>query len=279
MPKLEILLDRDLMFPEGLRWHDDMLWLSDMHRREVLRVAASGELETIVSVPNEPSGLGWAPDGSLLVVSMLDHRVKVLRGGELKDYADLSMFTGVVCNDMTVDGDGRAYVGCIDKPGADGLLAGRLVLVDVDGTPSLAADDVAGANGAVITADGATVIVAETARRRLSAWDRDDDGRLRNRRVWADCGEGAPDGICLDAEGAVWYADVHRAAAVRVLEGGRVTDQLPVHNGLAFACALGGERGTTLFVASSTRKYRPHDHPGSGSIECAEVSVPGVAWF
>jgi sugar lactone lactonase YvrE len=275
MTKLSMLLDTELQFPEGLRWHDGSLWLSDMHRREVLRIdELRAPPRLVTAVPNEPSGLGWLPDGTLLIVSMLDRKLLAYADGALTEYADLSGLVTGVCNDMVVDEQGRAYVGGINPAGSDGEPSGNLILVDAAGQARVVSDDVAGANGIVLTPDGRTLIMAETARRRLTAWDRRPDGSLVSRRVWAHCGESAPDGICLDAEGGVWLADVRLAQAVRALEGGRVTDRIPVRHGLALACALGGADGRTLFVCASTRKYRPLDLPGSGTIEYTEVSAP-----
>jgi sugar lactone lactonase YvrE len=269
------LLDSGLLFPESPRWHDGALWLSDMHRRAVLRVDGTGVPPRVVTeVPNEPSGLGWLPDGTLLIASMLDRRLVAFSGGALVPHSDLSGLVTGVCNDMVVDERGRAYVGGINAPNPRAAMPGNLIFVDEAGKASVASDDLVGPNGIVLTPDGKTLIAAETGRGRLTAWDRNPDGSLDRRRVWADCGDSAPDGICLDAEGAVWLADVRGSQLVRVLEGGHVTDRIPVRHGRAFACTLGGRGGRTLLACTGTRSYALRDGPGTGTIEYAVVTVP-----
>ncbi len=204
----------------------------------------------IVRVPASPSGLGWLPNGSLLVVSMTDQRVLRLTSGGMVEHADLSGFTPTACNDMVVDAEGNAYVGYMGfdlfasplqpKPAS-------LILVRPDGNASVVASDLLFPNGMVLTPDGRTLIVAETFGRRLTAFDVASDATLSHRRVFAELRDRAPDGICLDRAGAVWFADAIGKACVRVLDGGAVTDVLSTERG-CYACALGGPDGRTLFL-------------------------------
>ncbi|MCB1694041.1 MAG: SMP-30/gluconolactonase/LRE family protein, partial [Pseudomonadales bacterium] len=234
-------LATNLTFTEAPRWHDGRLYFSDFYSHRVLAVDESGNLETIAEVANQPSGLGWLPDGRMLIVSMIDR--KLLRreqDGTLVVHADLSGIATWHCNDMVVDAAGRAYVGNFgfDLHGGGEPCAADLARVDPDGTVSVAAKDLQFPNGAVITPDGQTLIIGETMARQLTAFDIAPDGTLSNRRVWADIAPHLPDGICLDAEGAVWSADPLGNCVVRVKEGGEVTDTLDTGRG-AFACMLG----------------------------------------
>ena len=195
-----VLLD-GLTFPEGPRWHDGRLWFSDFYAHEVIAVDLRGNREHIIEVPGQPSGLGWTPNGQLLVVSMTDRRLLRLDPDGLTAVANLSDFANYHCNDMVVDGDGRAYVGNFgfNSHAGDPFRAANLVRVDPDGTVSVAATNLAFPNGSVITPDGQTLIVGETRGNILTAWDRAPDGSLSNRRIWAHLDGGFPDGICLDA--------------------------------------------------------------------------------
>jgi len=278
-PAPRVLLD-GLRFPEGPRWRDDRLWFSDMHAGVVLAVDLAGRVETIVAVPHEPSGLGWLPDGRLLVVSMQDRRLLRLDPSGLALVADLSPFASFHCNDMVVDAQGRAYVGNFgfDLHGKAPVAPANLVLVHPDGRAEVAAKDLLFPNGTVITPDGRTLIVGESYGARLTAFDVAGDGRLANRRVWAQLAGGAvPDGICLDAEGAVWVASPTTNEFLRVREGGAVAARLPVDRS-AIACMLGGPERRTLFLCTS----RAHDPAQTGArearIETIEVDVPGAGW-
>ena len=242
-----------LAFAEGPRWHDGALYWSDMHGHVVQRLAGE-RVETVCAVPNRPSGLGWMPDGRMLIVSMADKRVLRLEAdGSLGLHADLSALAPRSCNDMVVDAKGRAYVGNFGfEIGTDGETeeprATVLIRVDPDGTAKAVADDLLFPNGAVITSDGRTLIVAETWRASLTAFDIDEAGDLSNRRLWARLPEGAvPDGICLDAQGAVWAASPTTNECLRIAEGGEVLDRVATPQ-KAFACALGGTQGGTLYV-------------------------------
>jgi len=275
----KILLE-NLTFPEGPRWHEGRLYFSDFYAHEVVAVDMAGQRETIVEVPGQPSGLGWTPDGRLLVVSMTDRRLLRLDPGGLVEVADLSALANYHCNDMVVDEQGGAYVGNFGFNSHDGseFKAADLIRVDPDGSVSVAAAGLAFPNGAVITPDGGTLIVGETRGNILSAWNRAPNGTLSNRRVWADLGAGFPDGICLDAEGAVWVADPRNKETIRVLEGGEVTDRISTGEMGSFACMLGGEDRRTLFICTCLQSGPDTAALRSGRIETVEVTVPGAGW-
>ncbi len=275
----KILLE-DLTFPEGPRWHEGRLWFSDFYAHEVIAVDMAGQRETIVKVPGQPSGLGWTPEGRLLVVSMTDRRLLRLDPDGLVEVADLSALANYHCNDMVVDGDGGAYVGNFGFNSHDGseFKAADLIRVDPDGGVSVAAEGLAFPNGSAITPDGGTLIVGETRGNILSAWDRAPDGGLSNRRVWANLGGGFPDGICLDANGAIWVADPRNKETIRVLEGGVVTDRISTGEMGSFACMLGGAERRTLFICTCLQSGPDTAALRSGRIETVEVKVPGAGW-
>lgn len=268
----------DLCFGEGPRWHDDRLWFSDMHDHRVLAVDLEGRQETICEVPNQPSGLGWRPDGSLLVVSMRDRRLLCWNGERLDPFAELSQHAPFHCNDMVVDRAGRAYVGNF---GFD-LYAGEtprptdLLRVDPDGTVQVAAEDLRFPNGTVITPDGRTLIIGESFGPCLTAFDVADDGSLSNRREWASMEGAVPDGICLDAEGAIWVASPVSHKVLRMREGGEVLQRIPVET-QAFACMLGGPERRHLFICTALDSHPEKCRDTrSGRIEVVEVDVPGA---
>jgi sugar lactone lactonase YvrE len=242
-----------LVFPEGPRWHDGRLWFSDMHARAVMTVDIDGKLERIANVPERPSGLGFLPDGRLLVVSMRDRRLLRLDPDLLREHADLTDVAGGDLNDMVVDSQGRAYVGNFGYDYNEGgePRAANLVMVTPDGAVRVVADELKFPNGPVITPDGRTLILAETAGRRLTAFDIAEDGGLSNRRVFADLGKAAPDGICMDAEGAVWLGSPGTQEFLRVREGGEVAGRIPTPGRWAVACAMGGPEGKTLFLLTA----------------------------
>src|SRR5687768_8916978 len=225
---LDVLLD-GLTFPEGPRWHDGELYFSDFFTHRVIATSPAGESRTVCEVSHQPSGLGWLPDGRLLVVSMLDRKLLRLDPGGLTLHADLSGLAHSHCNDMVVGPDGRAWVGNFgfDHRLAEDPRTTCLVRVDPDGTAEVAEEDLFFPNGAAIPPDGRTLIVAETWGRRLTAWDIVDAGRrLERRRCWADLAPIVPDGICLDAEGAAWVAAPPQKQVLRVREGGEVTHRI-----------------------------------------------------
>ena len=269
-----------LGFAEGPRWHEDRLWFSDMGTARVMAVDLEGRAQEMAEVPQRPSGLGWLPDGSLLIVSMGDRRVLRLVGGTLEVHADLSGLVSFDCNDMVVDGRGQAYVGNAGFDLRDRPLRPRpaeLVLVTPTGEASVVDDQLVFPNGAVVSPDGETLIVAETFGQRLTAFTIGEDGSLSRRRTFASLPGHAPDGICLDAEGAVWFADATGQACVRVREGGEVVDRVDVGRG-CFACALGGEGRRTLFILTAEGYSGPAIRSRTGAIETFTVDVPGAGW-
>jgi sugar lactone lactonase YvrE len=273
-------LDVTGAFFECPRWHDGRLWVSDYWGGQVSAISPDGSSEIVAEVPASPSGLGWLPDGTLLVVSMMDRKVLRMDGGTATEHADLAEHSGPQANDMVVDATGRAYVSTIDIVGFDTMPATNLVRVDPDGTVSVAAGDLSFPNGAVITPDGSTLIIAESWAGRLTAFDIQPDGALANRRVWAALGEGcAPDGIDLDAPGAVWVADVAGKRAIRVREGGEILDEVSAGDLHVIACALGGEDGRTLFLCTTPDFRLPPDEAARtrpSRIHTARVDVPAA---
>ena len=269
-----------LTFPEGPRWHDGRLWFSDFYSHRVLAVDAGGKLETIVEVPQQPSGLGWTRDGKLLIVSMLDRKLLRLDGTALSTVADLSAFAGGPCNDMVVDRQGRAYVGNFgfDRHKGEAQRATCIVRVDPDGHLTKAADDLMFPNGTVITPDGKTMIVGETFAHRLTAFDIAADGTLSNQRLWARVEGCYPDGICLDAEGAIWVSDPFGHRLLRVFEGGHIAQEIPLAPRGAYACMLGGDDRRTLFVCTNSGSGPAMADKRDGRIETLRVDVPGAGW-
>jgi sugar lactone lactonase YvrE len=274
---VETLLD-GLTFPEGPRWHDGRLWFSDFYSHRVIAVDLEGRSETIAMVPARPSGLGWRNDGTLLIVAMLDRALLELRQGTLSRVADLSALAGGLCNDMVVDAAGRAYVGNFgyDRHAGEAPRATCLIRVDPDGSVRRAAEGLMFPNGMVISPDGRTLIVAETYAHRLTAFSVGTDGALTAPRLFADLPGIFPDGICLDAEGAVWVADARGHEASRVLDGGRIAERVPVGTRTVFACVLGGADRRTLFLCTSTGSGPAMAEKTDGRIELARVAVPGA---
>lgn len=276
------------------RWHDGRLWLSDFYTHRVLTVDGQGRTETVAEVPGQPSGLGWLPDGRLLVVSMRDRRLlRQEASGELVEHADLSGLAAHHLNDMVVDGSGRAWVGSFgfDLMAGDGVRATDLLRVDPDGSAAVAAQDLLFPNGAAVLPDG-SLVVAETFGRRISAFTVGADGELRDRRTWASFGPpaegpeldaflaggpGLPDGLCADEEGAVWVADAAGARVLRVREGGEVLEEVSTGDQGVFACMLGGEDRRTLYlcVAPSFAEHERRDTREGRLLSC-RVDVPGA---
>jgi sugar lactone lactonase YvrE len=260
-----------LEFPEGLRWHNDRLWFSDMNACKVMSVDMKGNLETIQETPGPCSGLGWLPDERLLIVSMLDRRLLRMDADGLSLVADLMGLATYHCNDMVVDRQGRAYVGNFgfDLSRGDSPRPAEIIMVQPDGAARVVAEGLSFPNGIVITPDGKTLIVAETYGACLTAFDIEPDGSLSGKRNWATLDGAVPDGICLDHEGCIWVASPVSNEALRVQEGGEITDRVKVENN-AYACMLGGPEMRTLFIATSGH------HATSGRIEAIDVEIPGA---
>jgi len=265
---------------ESPRWHGDRLYFSDWSAGEVLAVGLDGRSEVIATAASIPLCTAWLPDGRLLIVSSADG--KLLRrepDGTLVTHADLGRGGW---NDIVIDGRGNAYVnGAGFNPMAgEAPKPGSVSLVTPDGQVREVAGGIAFPNGMAVTPDNSTLIVADSYGHCLVAFDIAADGTLSGRRVWADLGEGTPDGICVDAENAVWYADVPNQWCARVAEGGAVRQVVELDRG-GFACALGGPGGTTLFVTAAEwggMTAAEMVRPGSGQVVMTEVSVPGAGW-
>ena len=282
-----------LVFSEGPRWHDGALVFSDMHAHRVVRAElaadrTSAQLTTVVEVTeDEPSGLGWLPDGRMLVVAMETQRLlRVEPDSTQVEHADLSGLARGSINDMIVAADGTAYVGDMGSRIHNGgeRVPGQTIRVTPDGAVSCAADDLQSPNGHVLTDDGRTLIVAESGGARLTAFDVGADGGLGGRRVYAPLVPAsdrvpvaAPDGICLDAEGAVWVADPLGARVFRVREGGEVTETVDFDGVIPVACVLGGrERRTLLMCVAADWKRDVVLQRPTGRIDACEVEVPGA---
>lgn len=281
-------------FLEGPRWRDGRLWLSDFYTHQVIAVGLDGRVEPVASVPQQPSGLGWLPDGRLLAVSMRDR--SVLRrepDGRMVQHADLSAVAGGHANDMVVDSQGRAYVGNFGfdlMAGAPPALA-RLARVDPDGSVTVVAQDLYFPNGSMLTPDGKTLIVCETMGNRISAFDVLADGALGPRRDWAVFGElptasdvpgvlaalkAAPDGAVLDTEGAVWFADAVGHRAVRMAPGGRILQEISTGEMGCFALTLGGaDRRTLLLCVAPDFHEAARQAAREAAIWATPVDVPG----
>lgn len=280
--RLETLVE-GFVFGEGPRWHAGRLFFSDIKGHRVEAVDLAGRRETVAELHGDPSGLGWLPDGRMLVVSMEDHRLLRLDPDGLREVADLSSHCGGKANDMVVDALGRAYVGNIGFDLEAHPIEPRptqLVRVDPDGSVHGVARELWCPNGLAITADGRTLVVAESAAGRLAAFDVAADGSLSGQRVFAALPEGAaPDGICVDAEDAVWVASPTTREFLRVRAGGDVVERIPTGERIAIACALGGPSRRTLFlVTSATTSLAEAARSRSGRIETCEVAVPGAGW-
>jgi sugar lactone lactonase YvrE len=280
MPELQTLMN-GLAFGESPRWREDRLWLSDMGAGEVVAVDLAGNSEVIARVPAMPMGIGWLPDGRLLIVSSRDGLLLRREAeGPLVPHADLNGLADHAWSDMVVDGRGNAYIGNIgfEFPGGE-FAPGTVVLITPDGSARQVVDGVAFPNGMAVTPDNSTLILAESFGNRLTAFDIAADGGLSNRRVWADLDGGFPDGICLDADGAVWYADVPNMRCVRVREGGDVLQTIELDRG-CFACALGGPNMSTLFLMTAewSEAAGMMGGPRTGQVLTVDAPAPGVGW-
>ena len=286
--KSEIILD-GLVFPEGPRWHDGKLWFSDQHSHKVHTVDERGYAEVVVELDDRPSGLGFLPDGRLLIAAMHGRKLLRLDPDGVHEVADLTEHAEEFINDMVTDAQGRSYIGARDIPMGSTGAGGRIVLVTPDGQTRVVAEQLDLPNGTVITRDGRTLIVAETGGHTLTAYDVDlADGSLGNRRPYATLEKSKyPDGICLDAEGGIWFGSPLTNEFLRVLEGGEVTHRIAYDDGKwGVACALGGADRRTLFLLTAynslenLRRLRETSDDGSsesvGFIETLRVEVPGA---
>jgi sugar lactone lactonase YvrE len=278
-----------LYFGECPRWHDGRLWYSDFFDHGVFSVSPEGERRTEVDFEGEPAGLGWLPDGRLLINSRLDRAVfRREHDGSLVRHGELTPWATGYANDMVVAGNGQAYAGNFGfdlHQEFDGTVRRSnvgptsLVRVDPDGSSHEAAADLAFPNGTVITEDGGTLVIAESMGHCLTAFDRDADGTLSGRRIWADLPkEIAPDGICLCADDSIWVANARGAEFVRVAQGGAILERVATVTGLgSFACMLGGEDRRTLFmVTAATADQVKAQEARTGAIETAHTTVPGA---
>jgi len=283
-------------FLESPRWHDGMLYLSDFYSHRVLRSADGREFETVCEVAGQPSGLGFDPQGRLLVVSMTDRRLLRFEAGApgLTEVADLAALATYHCNDMVVDGHGRAYVGNFGSDvDAEGIAPASLILVEADGQARTVAAGLIFPNGMAITPDGKTLLVAETFAYRITAYDIGADGSLRAPRVWAQLGDGrdpartmadvfasgnvTPDGVCLDADGALWIADATGTGAIRMSASGERLDYVRTGTDAVYAVALGGTDGRMLFMCAAPPLGRSDPARESrGALLSCTVDVPAA---
>ena len=295
-----------LYFGEGPRWHENKLWFSDFYSHKVMTLDENNSLETVCVVPSQPSGLGWLPNGDLLIVSMLDRKILKFSEGSISVHADLSEYVAHKCNDMVVGRDGTAYVGNFGMGDAgESLNSTHLMIVKSDGTVLKGPDNLLFPNGTVITEDGKKLIIAETLGAKLTSFDIEDNGELTNRKLWARTSPlfslliikflssmgfdlskvdfskysknlHVPDGICLDEKNGIWIASPTTKAVVRIEKGGNITDTINTPKG-AFACMLGGKERKTLYVIISNSSD-PEEAQASpeGEIHSIEVEIPGV---
>ena len=295
-----------LYFGEGPRWHENKLWFSDFYSHKVMTLDENNSLETVCEVPSQPSGLGWLPNGDLLIVSMLDRKILRFSEGSISVHADLSEYVAHKCNDMVVGRDGTAYVGNFGMGDAgESLNSTHLMIVKSDGTVLKGPDNLLFPNGTVITEDGKKLIIAETLGAKLTSFDIEDNGELTNRKLWARTSPlfslliikflssmgfdlskvdfskysknlHVPDGICLDEKNGIWIASPTTKAVVRIEKGGNITNTINTPKG-AFACMLGGKERKTLYVIISNSSD-PEEAQASpeGEIHSIEVEIPGV---
>ena len=289
------LLD-GLAFPEGPRWFGDKLWFSDLRNMTVTTAGLDGSTEVVLRLEDSPSGIGFLPDATPIIVSMNDRRLLRLVGGRAELHADLRDFPGDFINDMVVDDQGNVYVGTRSSALRPGFAVpsrddapDAIIMVRPDGQAAVAAEHLVSPNGTAITPDGRTLIVAETYAHRVLAYDRALDGSLSGQRVFAEVGDAYPDGLCLDSDGEVWIGSPYTATFLRVREGGEVTDRVPLPG--AVACMLGGEDRRVLFLLgvdpaalrvpgeSSGGLIRDRVGPFTdGHVWTLAVEHPGAGW-
>jgi sugar lactone lactonase YvrE len=281
MPEPRILLS-DLILGESPRWHDGRLWFADWGAHEVLAVDGEGTRDVVARVTSFPFSIDWLPGGQLLIVSSSDRRLlRRSSDGSLVIHADLRGLSDMPWNEIVVDGRGNTYINNIgfDMMAGERAGPGMVALVTPDGSSRRVADDVLFPNGMVVTPDNSTLILAESHGQRLTAFDIQPDGGLSRRRVWADLDGGAPDGICLDTDGAVWFGDVPNKRCVRVREGGEVLQTIDLDRG-CFACMLGGADGTTLFMVAAEWRgpQAGADAARTGRVLTMDAPAPRAGW-
>ena len=279
MPDPRVLLT-GIALGESPRRHDGRLWFADWAAQQLIAVDLAGRSEVIAEVPSFPFSIDWLPDGTLMIVSASSN--SVLRqepDAALVPHQDLTGLSTKPWNEIVVDGRGNTYLNNIGFDFPDGeITTGIVALLTAEGTLSQVAAGVEFPNGMAVTPDNSTLIVAESYAHCLTAFDIADDGTLSNRRIWADLGDAAPDGICLDADGAAWYADVPHQQCVRVAEGGEVLNKVTVDRG-CFACMLGGPDGRTLFiVAAKWPDVMNPAAPRTGQVLTADAPAAGAGW-
>ncbi|MDQ1538658.1 MAG: hypothetical protein QOE58_3051 [Actinomycetota bacterium] len=271
---------------ESPRWYDGRLWFADWIAGQIIAVDPAGQHEVMVRHHSLPLCFDFLPDSTPVIVSGPEKALLAAADGSLSTYADLSALSEFGANDIVIDGRGNAYVNNVNYDAMGGppvtgdTAPGFIALVTPDGNARVVATDLAFPNGMAITADNNTLVVAESHRNRLTAFEISADGTLSGQRVWAHLGTGAPDGICIDAEKAVWYADVPNKRCVRVHEGGEIAQTVELDRG-AFACALGGVDRTTLFIVAAHWAGMASfagDAPWDGRVLSTTVSIPGAGW-
>ncbi len=267
-------------FLEAPRWHEGRLWCVDFFTNRVLSFDQQGEEHLEAEIPGIPSGIGFLPDGDLLVVSQFDHKVLRCSGSRISEHADLTRISVGATNDMIVDADGDAYVGNwgFNLAAGGAPEPARLALVRVDGSVSVVAEDLIFPNGMILTEDGSTLLVAESFANRITAFDVGANKALSGRRIWADLGEPyTPDGICLDSNGGVWAGNPLVGKFIHISADGEIVDEIDCGDRWAVACVLGGPERTTLYTlqAETTMEDQPKGI-SSAFIETVIVDAPGA---
>jgi sugar lactone lactonase YvrE len=281
LPEVRTLMT-GVQLGESPRWHEGRLWFSDWGAEEMVAVDLEGNSEVVLrGAAAPPFSIDWLPDGRLLIVAGQDGRLlRAEADGTLATHADLTGLSEHPWNEIVVDGRGNAYVNSIgfDFPAGE-FTPGIVALVTSDGSARRVADGVSFPNGMAVTPDNSTLIVAESYANRLTAFDIDTEGGLTGRRVWADLDGGTPDGICLDADNAVWYADVPNKRCVRVREGGDVLQTIDLDRG-CFACTLGGPDNTTLFLMANEwgGPADMQDQEATGQVLTSDAPAAGAGW-
>jgi sugar lactone lactonase YvrE len=276
-----VIVANGFAFAENPRWHEGRLWFVDMHGRTIYALSPDGALEAMLTTPAAPSGIGFMPDGSMLVVAVHEMKVHRWKDGKLNDYANLSHLAKAGLNDMLVDPDGRAYAvqHGFDWRSGDAPVAAALLTIEPDGSVHEAAPGMESGNGMALSPDGRTFIIAESGACRLSAFDRDKEGRLTNRRVFAQLPDGYyPDGICIDDTGAAWVSCCWGPGVIRVEDGGTITHLVPSPEGRnPFACVLGGPDRKTLYICTAEKEEPEYALAHMSSrVEAIDVGFTGA---